>query len=60
MYNFDKIPPDIGTHPKITEPHERISVYVASSKVSKDDRLFDLRKFEYGDIVSYYNGVINA
>ena len=47
----------IGAHPKITEPHERKSVYVANSKGAKDDGLFACRKFEYGDLVSYYNGI---
>ena len=47
----------IGTHPKITEPHERKSVYVASSNGAKDDGLFALRKFRFGDLVSFYNGV---
>ena len=47
----------IGTHPKVTEPHERKSVYVASSKGAKDEGLFARRKFRFWDLVSYYNGV---
>ena len=47
----------IGAHPKITEPHERKSVYASKSKGGKGDGVFARRSFHPGDLVSYFNGI---
>ena len=47
----------IGQHPRVMDPHERKSVYVAGSWLDEaGEGLFSRRIFSPGDLISYYSG----